>query len=137
MEFEQRGAVQESPRELNEAEGKKPAEIVIGPRHLLTGIVLFAALVFAAGLGWWTLSNKLRASDIIAALRTELAAGQPAADPKVAQPAPPVVTPTRQPATRRMVLPPVRKGFKPQPEAFAVKGDPSAPVTIVEFSDYQ
>lgn len=36
-----------------------------------------------------------------------------------------------------MALPPVRKGFKPQSEATSVKGNPNAPVTIVEYSDYQ
>ena len=36
-----------------------------------------------------------------------------------------------------VLLPPPRPDFKVEPETFAVKGDPQAPVTIVEYSDYQ
>ncbi|MFQ6057629.1 MAG: DsbA family protein [Anaerolineae bacterium] len=53
-------------------------------------------------------------------------------------PAPGVATPAAQAATRApALLPPPRRDFKPEPEDFAVKGDPDAPITIVEYSDYQ
>lgn len=50
----------------------------------------------------------------------------------------PAQRPTVSPGpTATLILPPARKDFVPQPEVASVKGDPSAPVTIVEFSDYQ
>lgn len=49
--------------------------------------------------------------------------------PETAQPA----VPTKPPPD----LPPVREGFQPAREDFAVMGDPGAPVTVVEYSDYQ
>jgi len=52
----------------------------------------------------------------------------PAPRPETAQP-----SPTKPPPG----LPPVREGFTPAPEEYAVMGDPDAPVTIVEYSDYQ
>lgn len=136
MEFEQRSTAQEPAFEADEIAGVETTEIVIGSRHLLAGFALIAGVVFVAGLAWWTLSNATRSSDTLAVLRAELAEVG-ATGSEAVQPAPPVVVPTRQPGARRMILPPVRKGFKPEPEAFAVKGDPGAPVTIVEFSDYQ
>jgi len=56
----------------------------------------------------------------------------PAPRPEMVQPTVPAV-----PTNSLPDLPPVRRGFQPAPEQFAVMGDPSAPVTIVEYSDYQ
>lgn len=111
-------------------------EVLIGPQQMLALAALVVAAIFVAGFGWWTLST----------MRTvpETAIGQsprqgpitnPAADRETARLVAPAV-PARQPS-RKMALPPIRKGFEPKPETFSVKGDPDAPVTIVEFSDYQ
>ncbi|NOZ04996.1 MAG: hypothetical protein GXP41_01410 [Chloroflexi bacterium] len=56
----------------------------------------------------------------------------PAPRPETAQPTT-LPSPTKPPPG----LPPERKGFTPEPEQYAVMGDPHAPVTIVEYSDYQ
>ena len=141
MEFEQRSIAQEPTLEADEVEATgmetTETEIVIGSRHLFAGVVLIAAVAFTAVLIWRALSNSAQSSGTLAALRAELAEVGAVTGSEAVSSAPSVVVPTRKPGTRRMVLPPVRKGFKPEPEAFAVKGDPSAPVTIVEFSDYQ
>jgi hypothetical protein len=114
----------------------QPTDIVIGLRHMLIVAVLFVVAIFVAGFGWWTLSTMSSVSETdvgqspAPGITTNPAVGQETA--KLVAPA----VPARRSA-RRMALPPVRKGFVPKPEATSVKGDPDAPVTIVEFSDYQ
>ncbi len=56
----------------------------------------------------------------------------PAPRPETAQPA---VSPTSTNPPPGLL--PAREGFQPAPEQYAVMGDPNAPVTIVEYSDYQ
>lgn len=136
MDLEQWDPIQGPAFERSEADEPEPAEIVIGLRHMLTVMALFAAAAFVAGFGWWTLSTSMGLPEIIDSLvaesaETNLTTGQAPAPVSVP------TAPQPQPAARRMALPPVRKGFKPKPEATGVKGDPNAPVTIVEYSDYQ
>ncbi len=52
-------------------------------------------------------------------------------------PRPQTAEPTPSPTKSLPSLPPVREGYQPEPEEYAVMGDPSAPITIVEYSDYQ
>lgn len=110
--------------------------MVIGPQQVLALAALVVAAIFVAGFGWWTLSTMHTPPETATSQSLRQGAiTNPAADREADRLAAPAV-PTRQ-ASRKMALPPIRKGFEPKPEAFGVKGDSSAPVTIVEFSDYQ
>jgi hypothetical protein len=110
--------------------------MVIGPQQILALATLVVTAIFVAGFGWWTLSTmRTPPETAIGQLPARGPITNPVADREAARLAAPAI-PTRQPS-RKMALPPIRKGFTPQPEAFGVKGNPDAPVTIVEFSDYQ
>lgn len=83
------------------------------------------ALVVVLGLGIWL---GLSASQINPSVFDPYASSaSPGEVPAAAQPAP----------EAPVLLPLARRDFKPEPEEFAVKGDPEAPITIVEYSDYQ
>ncbi len=122
--------------ETEENPTTQPTEIVIGPQQILALATLVVAAIFVAGFGWWTLSTMRTPPETVI---SQSPAGGPITNPAAGHEAdslaPPAV-PARQPS-RKMALPPIRKGFTPKPEAFGVKGNPDAPVTIVEFSDYQ
>ena len=114
----------------------EPTELVIGLRQAFVVLIVLAAVVFVVGFGAWTLATMTDVPEIAFNLLAEPRDATPTqseAVPKIVVPPASRATPTN----RQMVLPPVRKGYVPQPEATSVKGDPSAPVTIVEFSDYQ
>ncbi|MFQ5855038.1 MAG: hypothetical protein ACE5LU_05260 [Anaerolineae bacterium] len=114
----------------------EPAEIVVGLQHMLIVVALLVVAILVAGFGWWTLSTISNAPETAASQSpAPTTITYPAAGRETARLAAPAI-PTRRPA-RQMALPPVRENFVPKPEATSVKGDPNAPVTIVEFSDYQ
>ena len=122
--------------ETEENPTTQPTEIVIGPRQMLALATVVVAAIFVAGFGWWTLSTTRTSPET--AINQSPRQGpitNPVADREAARLAAPAF-PTGRPS-RKMALPPIRKGFEPKPEAFGVKGNPDAPVTIVEFSDYQ
>ncbi len=122
--------------ETEENPTTQPTEMVIGPQQILALATLVVTAIFVAGFGWWTLSTmRTPPETAIGQLPARGPITNPVADREAARLAAPAI-PTRQPS-RKMALPPIRKGFTPQPEAFGVKGNPDAPVTIVEFSDYQ
>jgi hypothetical protein len=92
---------------------------------------LALGLVAVLGLGLWMGLSVTRfdasAFDPYATSAPTLA--QVPQAPGVAAPVP------QSPST--VLLPPPRADFEPEPENFAVMGDPNAPITIVEYSDYQ
>ncbi len=63
--------------------------------------------------------------------------GEQTATRSSASPAPRPETAQPSPTSPPPGLPPEREGFTPAPEQYAVMGDPHAPVTVVEYSDYQ
>lgn len=84
-----------------------------------------AAVAAMLGLGVWLGLNVTRVSP---------SAFDPYAD---LVPADVVPSAAQGGAELPVLLPPARRDFKPEPEEFAVMGDPEAPITIVEYSDYQ
>lgn len=110
---------------------RQQIEIQVGPVHVLSILVVLGAAVFAAGLGWWTLAGTADVSERRSSLLAE------PGDQAISRPALATAPAARPAAPRQMALPPVRRGFKPAPETGSVKGDPNAPITIVEYSDYQ
>jgi protein-disulfide isomerase len=114
----------------------EPVELVIGLRQALLVLVVLAAVIFAVGFGAWTLATMTGVPEVAFNLLAEPRDTTPTQGQEVPQAAVPP-TPSVTPIRRQMALPPVRKGYVPQTEATSVKGDPSAPVIIVEFSDYQ
>jgi hypothetical protein len=137
MEIETQSQVVSTDDEVTQGQ----IEIQAGPAHILSLLVVLGAAAFAVGLGWWTLSDTVNVAELRATLLAEPGEVGPAAAQVVPRPALATVPAARQQAPqvepRQMGLPPVRTGFKPAPETSSVKGDPGAPVTIIEFSDYQ
>jgi len=84
-----------------------------------------AALAVMLGLGVWLGLNITRVNP---------SAFDPYAD---LVPADVVPSATQGGGELPVLLPPARRNFKLEPEDFAVMGDPQAPITIVEYSDYQ
>ena len=116
---------------------QKRVEIHATPTQVLVLLILLGIATFTAGFGWWAFSSTINVSKGQARQAPETAPPASLAAGQQATKSVPPAVPARQTAKRRMALPPVREGFTPQPEATSVKGDPNAPITIVEFSDYQ
>ncbi len=115
-----------------ERDSPKQKVISVDSRFMLwLGLAL--GLVAILGLGLWM---------GLSAARFDTSAFDPYATsaPSLAQvpQAPSVVAPVPQsPSAAPVLLPPPRADFEPEPEGFAILGDPQAPITIVEYSDYQ
>ena len=101
-----------------------------GPLILLGALVFLALIGYGRGRSTPTADPEVVAQAVEATLTAM--APQEAATRSPAEPAP-----APSPTTRSsLALPPIRQ-LQPAAENVTVKGDPNAPVTIIEYSDFK